>query len=133
MKLNSLTEIPHYKYEGYLWLSDKTEPKVLKDEEFNSNEIKQNPFIIEGLLWAKKERVSIHIRHTGRYLIHKYEVNTPDSSKDVKQYLAHKIEGIEKLKFKQLWEPEKDPLCEGMEVLKMKALVFTGFVYENIK
>ncbi len=127
MKLNSLTEIPDYDYEGYVWLSDKDKPIVLKNEQFDFNTIKQNPFIIEGLLWAKKEGVSIHIRHTGRYLIHKYDMNASDLSKDIKQYLPHKIEGIKKLKFKQVWEPEEDPLCENMEVLKMKALVFIGF------
>lgn len=127
MKLNSLTEIPDYDYEGYVWMSDAKEPKVLKNKKFTFNEDQQNPFIVEGLLWAKKEGVSIHIRHTGRYLIHKYEVNASDLSKDIKQYLPHKIEGIKKLKFKQVWEPEEDPLCENMEVLKMKALVFIGF------
>ncbi|MBA4848974.1 TIGR04423 family type III CRISPR-associated protein [Emticicia sp. BO119] len=133
MKLNQLTDIPDYVYEGYVWLSDNDKPIVYKDVKFKPNEIKQNPFIVEGLLWAKKEGISIHIRHTGRYLIHKYDMNASDLSKDIKQYLPHKIEGIKKLKFKPVWKPETDPLCEGMEVLKMKALVFIGFVYENIK
>ncbi|WP_259015106.1 TIGR04423 family type III CRISPR-associated protein [Emticicia fluvialis] len=133
MKLNLLTDIPDYQYEGYVWMSDKQKPEVFMNKPFNANGHQQNPFIIEGLLWAKKEKVSIHIRHTGKYLIHKYEMNDQDLSEDINQYLAHKIEGIKKLKFKQVWEPEKDPFCEDMEVLKMKALVFIGFESENTK
>lgn len=129
MKLNSLTEIPDYDYEGYVWMSDEKEPKVLKNKKFTFNEDQQNPFIVEGLLWAKKEGVSIHIRHTGRYLINLVELDKVphiEESEEV-QYLAHRVIGVKNLKFMQLWEPEKDPLCEGMEVLKMKALVFIGF------
>jgi CRISPR type III-associated protein (TIGR04423 family) len=123
-----LKDIPNYAYEGYIWFSDQPKPKVLRNDRFEFENIGQNPFIIEALLWAEKEKVAVHISHTHRYLIHIYDLKTLENidNKEI-SYLAHKIDGVKKLKFRQIWQSEEDSLCEGMDVLEMKAQVFIGF------
>lgn len=49
---------------------------------------------------------------------------------EIQTYLPNRMDKIKELKFVQNWVLEKDPLCEGMEVLKPKGLVFVGF---NVK
>lgn len=124
----NLKDIPNHAYEGYVWLSGQPKPKVLSNEKYDFENTGQNPFIIEALLWAKNEKVAVHISHTHRYLINVYDLKTLESAdnKDI-IFLAHKIDGVKKLKFTQIWQAEPDPLCERMEVLEMKAQVFIGF------
>ncbi len=131
MKIN---EIKKRKYEGYLWFSDQEKPKVLKEEEYDFSQLteNENPFIVEGMLFCKEENISIMIRHTGKYHICEFDLNKLEKKgaefEDI-EYLPHRLNGVKKVKFKQLWLPEKDENCEKMEVLKMKALIFTGFEY----
>ncbi|MDO9154290.1 MAG: TIGR04423 family type III CRISPR-associated protein [Paludibacter sp.] len=128
IKHNKLTDIPNYSYEGYIWMSDKNKPTVLNNGSFDFSKISINPFIIEGLLYSKKENISIHIQHTGEYQIFEYHLNdyTPDSFVE-KEYLPHRLENVSKVKFKQIWLPEQDENCVGMEVLILKSIVFCGF------
>jgi len=133
--MNNLSEIKKRKYSGYIWMSDAKEPKVLNGEEFDFSTIGINPFIIEALLYCKEEKTSLTIRHTGKYHINEIDLNNlPDGAKlENIEYLPHRLKDkdkgidVEKVCFKQLWVPEKDENCLDMEVLKMKALVFTGF------
>jgi len=128
MKIN---EIKSRKYEGYVWLSNADKPIVLPKEEFDFSTIKENdnPFIVEALLYCKEENVSVTIRHTGKYHINEFDLNNLQEGAVLEkvQYLPHRLDNIEKVNFKQLWLPEKDENCLNMEVLKMKALIFTGF------
>lgn len=123
-----LKDIPNHVYEGYIWFSNQPEPTVLRNKKFDFENSSQNPFIIEGLLWAEKEQIAVHIIHSHRYLIHKYDLKKLENSDNKNiSYLAHKMDGVKKLKFKQIWQAEKDSLCGDMEVLEMKAQVFIGF------
>lgn len=137
---NTLTEIPERKYQGYIWYSDgqqqqgdkKGKPDVLKgDTLFKFTEDHLNPFVVEAVLYYSdgNEEKSIIIRHTGKYQITEFDLkNLPDGAElNTKTYFAHRIDGIKKLNFKQLWLPEPDSNCEGMEVLTLKAHIFTGF------
>jgi CRISPR type III-associated protein (TIGR04423 family) len=130
MEIKSLDMIPtDYHYEGYLWLSDKQIPEIIDGKvDFSEYIKKQNPFIIEGLLWAEAEQVSIHIKHTHRYLVNKVCLKDfPKESQKDKKYHAHRIVGYKYLKFKQIWLPEPDEFCNNFEVLTMKTMVFVGF------
>lgn len=133
----TLSEIPARKYTGYIWLSDKEKPIVLINKTHDFSKVDVNPFIIEALLWNEEEQVSVMVRHSGRYHVHEYKIKELKQSGELvnKEYLPHQLEHsdktVKKVKFKQVWLPEKDPLCEGMEVLTMKALVFTGLEFEN--
>lgn len=127
-----MNELNNIKYEGYVWLSNEPNPKILKDETFDFSKYVDgsNPFIVEALL--KSGNKSIHIRHTDKYHIDQFDLdNLPDGAKieDTvdEQYLPHSLDGVKKVNFKQLWVAEPDENCEGMSVLKMKALIFTGF------
>jgi len=115
------------KFEGYIWDSYNKNPKVYygnKEIKISTDEVKG--YIIEGLLYCNN--TSIIIRHSGKYHIHEYDLNKLDEENLVKvEYLPHRLKKVKKVCFKQIWITEKDPCCEDMDVLKMKALVFTGF------
>ena len=127
--MNNLSEIKNRKYSGYIWMSDSKEPKMLNKEEFDFSSVGVNPFIIEALLYCEEEKVSLTIRHTGKYHINEINLNKlPDGAElESMEYLPHRLKGVDKVCFKQLWVPEEDENCENWPVLKMKALVFTGF------
>lgn len=133
------SQIPNQLYEGYIWCSDAKKPEPLGKnfnhwERIKSNfsEEKPNPFIIEGLLYFKEgdTEKSIVIRHTGKYHIKEIDLKKlpSDAVLEKYQYMPHRLDGVKKLKFQQLWLPEEDLLCGDMEVLKMKTLLFTGFM-----
>lgn len=140
---NTITEIPKRKYQGYIWFSDKTTPKVLLGkEEFDFSSIDtQNPFIVEALLYCENENKSIMLKHSDKYIIKEFDLNelTKDAEVVEKEYLPHQLKDVAKLKFKQFWETkpflingeeknEDETENEYMETLQLKATVFTGFI-----
>jgi len=131
--MNKLSEIKHRKYTGYIWMSDQKTPEVLINEEFDFSTIGLNPFIVEALLYNKEEDISLTIRHTGKYHINEINLKKlPEGAELVDvAYLPHRIEGVDKVQFKQLWIPEDDENRNDLPVLKMKALAFTGFKLKN--
>jgi|SRR5690554_3371266 len=124
-----LTQIPDLEFEGYVWYSDKEGPTVLRNEKFDFGAVSQNPFVQEALLYCQEKEISVMVRHTGRYHISEIDMNNlPDDAKrKPKEYLPHRLNTSKKLKIEQLWLPEEDSNCEGMEVLTLKAHIFTGF------
>lgn len=131
-KIETITEIPKAKYQGYIWRSDSDSPEVLTgDKNDDMLDPKENSFIIEGNLWDEATGASISIRYIdGRYYIHRTTLTTEDLKND-KKYVAHRIDGYKYLRFVQLWEPRPDPMCEGMEVLEPSKLVFIGFTNDK--
>ena len=120
--------IPEATYEGYIWMSDQTEPDVLmgnKMPEFTLTD-GENPFVAEAQLWDAAHNISISVRFAdGRYHIATTSV-TP-SAADAVTYLPHRIKGVRGLKFQRIWTPIDDPLCEGMPALTLQNTVFIGF------
>ena len=121
-------------YDGYIWYSDKSNPKVFQDEEFEFDTDKiENPFIIEGQLYDDQKMISYSIKFVdGKYICKKYEVESTDFNKkdvEIKTFHANRMDNL-KLQFLQYWKEEVDELCEGMKVLQPKELVFVGFVKE---
>ena len=134
---NSLQEIDKLPYTGYLWHSDQENPvKVTKDQTVDFSKVDINPFIIEGNLFNEQEQISISIRHDGTKPI----ITRADLKKakalgiELKKqnFIAHRIEGVEKLQFTQAWKAEKDEFCNDLEVLKPAWSVFTGFDKEDV-
>ena len=134
---SNLHAIPDFEYIGYIWEADEQSPDVFSTPK-KCDWTKYKSYIVEGWLYCKEkeEELSIHIKHTGTQQIFEYHSKEfpPDSELVEVSYLPHRLKNnIERVYFQQLWIPEKDPLCEdmedgeGMEVLKMKALIFTGF------
>ena len=118
-------------YEGYVWMSDRQEPSVIRpDEEFEMTlRDEDNPFVVEGNLWDAATGLSIMIKYVdGKYIV-RCTVVTDECIKNTtrKEFLPHRIEGVKKLVFLQCWDEVEDPLCENMVTLQPGKLVFVGF------
>jgi len=140
--MTAITDIPTIKYDGYIWLSNEKYPTVLDKQEYDFTQVKENPFVIEALLWNAEKETSIMIRHTGKYHIQEFKLDELPAGHELvdKVYLPHRLgDKVKHVCFKQLWIPQEDPLCfdhetkKGMEVMTMKALIFTGFNYSSQK
>jgi len=122
-------------YTGYLWYSDETQPCVFLDKTFALEESDESArFIIEGNLFDKERQLSVSIRYVdGHYIVKHFQLKDLGTVFDEQEYIPNRmvLEGaekrIEKLRFRQYWQLVPDELCEGMEVLTPKALVFMGF------
>ncbi|MFN3588397.1 MAG: TIGR04423 family type III CRISPR-associated protein [Spirosomataceae bacterium] len=128
--MKAITDIPNKLYQGYVWLSDQKYPTVLDKKQHDFTKLEENQFVMEALLWDAEEQISIMVRHTGTYHIQQFRLNELPAGHQLieKAYLPHRLgDEVKNVRFKQLWVPEKDPLCENMEVMTMKALIFTGF------
>jgi CRISPR type III-associated protein (TIGR04423 family) len=125
-------------YQGYLWFSDSDSPIVFdglsamnKHQKFSEINFlpAANPFIIEGFLYENKQSYSIKYVD-GKYFANQFTV-TDDELNDSKQYIAHRMSMVDKLKFFQRWQAVKDEYCAGMEVLVPAELIFTGLILKN--
>ena len=133
-QIDHLNQIPDNNFSGYLWASDKSTPEIISKIDssiFENNEKPAHPFIREAYLYDSVNNISISVKHvSGKYLIHQFNLNelSEDDKKNIvpKSFLAHNSLG-EKLHFKEIWCPEKDDLCNNFEVLRKKAVVFSGF------
>lgn len=119
------------KCEGYLWWSDKQEPKVYDGDALDiSLDDTQNPFVAEGQLYDKEEKKSYSIKYVdGQYLINIYKVETSDftnKANENKAFLSNRMDG-RWLKFLRYWEEKEDVNCMGMPVLTLTKNVFVGF------
>lgn len=130
---NNLQKIPDFDFQGYVWYSDKEEPEVLVSaRKFDFSTVGTNPFIQEALLFCEDTKTSVMIRHTGSYQISEFDLKKLEQQGAVlseeKQYYPHRLGfNDKKVCIQQLWLPEPDTNCEGMEVLTLKAHIFTGF------
>lgn len=127
-------QIKNAKYEGYLWQSDQSKPRIIGEGEPLSLTLTdgENPFVVEGLLWNPKENTSIQIRYVdGNYFVTTYEVKQEELDGSATMtpftYLPHRLPGVKALKFLRQWEEVKDELCENMPTLQLKANIFVGF------
>jgi CRISPR type III-associated protein (TIGR04423 family) len=126
----NLKDIPSAKYDGYVWMSNEDKPIVLQKEDFNHRESVINPFIVEALLFDEEKQHSIHITHDGSYKITGFDLNTfkkPTFEVVEKSYLPHRLEGLKKVCFKQIWMEEEDKEFPNFPVLTLQATVFCGF------
>ena len=120
-------KIEKSKYQGYLWYSDKNDPNIINNEDFEIelNDDK-NTFVIEGLLYDGKKSISIKYVD-GKYLYKEYDMVKLNGSEMSEQvFYLHRTVG-KKLKFNQYWQEREDSLCEDMKVLQPAELVFVGF------
>ena len=107
-------------YQGYIQMSDKPIKDIWKD----FSDIHFDPksgFVYEAHFWNDKDSIAIK-QINDSWLVDENK-NIPLS--DTQTY--HAINGL-KVKMAQMWEAENDPLCENMPVMKLKKIVFAGFV-----
>ena len=134
-----LQDIPiSIKYEGYLWWSNQEKPDVYVDQELKSQDDKpiwpketNNPFVIEGNLWNKVDKISYLIRFIdGEYLVYEFKLKDSNPESITKlEYLPNRMPpAVKKLLFNEVWIEQPDPLCNGFEVLKPAFIAFVGFI-----
>ena len=116
-------KIEKSQYVGYLWKSDSPTPIVLNPaQEYEYIPVNsENPFIIEGLLYDEKNKIS-------------YSIIYVDGEKE---FLAHLNIGSNiKLLFYEYWSlapnnpdtlDSPDERYEGLSILKPAEFVFYGF------
>lgn len=117
-------------YQGYIWMSDSNKPEVFNHDKVKDIILddKMNPFIIEGQLYDQANGKSYSIKFVdGKYLTKAYDVNEKDGKDTVTEHFIANFDGVNMLKFLRYWKPAADTLCEGMNVLQPKELVFIGF------
>lgn len=123
-----MEQIEKSTYQGYLWYSDKDQPKVLNnvDSEITLDETK-NPFVIEGQLFDGKRSISIKYVD-GKYIVKKYVLaELPKEDFTEQSLLAHRMKDVKSLNFRQYWREQEDELCDGKKVLQPAELVLVGF------
>lgn len=118
------------KAQGYVWWSDREEPKTYNNEAVNlSLDESGNPFIVEGQLFDVDKKESYSIRYVdGKYYVKTTLVADADyqSPNEIKTYFPNRMDNL-KLKFLRYWQPVKDENCLDMEVLTLTKNVFIGF------
>lgn len=118
-------------YEGYLWYSNQQKP--VKVTKIKRDDFSDLPFIVEGNLYAEDKGISIAIKNIdGDYFITQGNVvDLPEDQLTHQEFVAHKLDGVEKIKMIQFWEEsENDELLEGMKTLKPCWRAFIGFKKE---
>lgn len=121
-------------YEGYLWCSNESAPKQVN--KISRDDFTTLPFIVEGNLYSAKDKISVRVGNIdGAYFITQGIVkDLPEEQITRQEFVAHKLDGIAKVKMIQYWEEsEKDELLEGMKTLKPSWSAFVGFIKNDEK
>lgn len=115
-------------YEGYLWYSNQ--PKPEQRNKIRLEDFTDLPFIVEGNLYSGKEGISINIKNIdGEYFVTQGVLkDLPTDQITEQEFLAHKLDGVKKIKMIQFWNEIEDELCEGMKTLKPGWQAFKGFI-----
>jgi len=132
--VDNIDELPDLRYEGYIWMSDEAEPRKIDSKSQIPAETK-NPFIVEGFLKSTDGNVSVSlVPMNGELKIYQFDLNLiktlPEPLKTEISFLTHRFDNAA-ISFITVWLPEKDKLCEDMEVLQPKMRVFKGFEFNN--
>lgn len=127
----SIKDIKAYKYEGYLWWSDKENPDVIEGKVSDLLPSEgANPFVAEGLLYNKEKGLSYSIKYVdGCYIVQEYTVTDADKANpdnQEKTYLSNRM-GNKRLKFLRYWEEMPDKANHKLPVLTQTKNVFIGF------
>lgn len=148
MKININDITLDKNYEGYLWLSNSTEPHVYINEKINLH-MKEGIFIVEGQLYNSTDYISYSIKYVdGKYIVYKNDIDSAllnlgegkqksitmkdEEGNDVlciverKDYLSNRMSD-HWLKFLRYWEEKEDENCMNMPVLTFTKNVFVGF------
>ncbi|GAA4829466.1 TIGR04423 family type III CRISPR-associated protein [Algivirga pacifica] len=131
-KLDKLTDIPHGNYEGYLWYSNSRQAEVIESNEPKMPafpEERSIPFIIEGMLYERSSKRSIHIKNlNGKYVITQFDFDHYPEEEIIVEDRYYLVNGQKfKMHISELWKTQ--PLEEGskFEALAPIAHVFSGF------
>jgi CRISPR type III-associated protein (TIGR04423 family) len=131
-KVIQIEDIPSLNYGGYLWYSDSRNPLIIKDD-FKPDLLSELPFVVEGNLWAEKEKVSISIKHiNGEYIISSFSLDAIDDLESKTKKFISNIPSFTQYKIYQHWESVTNENCENMLVAKPVWFAFVGLIKETI-
>lgn len=134
----SINEIPlKGNYEGYYWMSDSRDPKVLHGENLSEEFVGKNPFVVEAELYDRDNQTSYSVHHAGNKVVCKCfvvkEADFDSHNVDTLLYESKRMGGLQ-LRFLQYWEAQDDKTCpidetgkKFMQSLQMTKRVFVGF------
>lgn len=125
----SIDQISDQKYDGYIWMSDKEDPDLLKGKKFSLPE-GCNPFIVEGQLYSEEAGLSYSIKYVdGEYIVFEHKVSAADISSPDNEVIVYEPNrmNVGGLKFLRVWEKKADDNCLDMDVLTLTKNVFIGF------
>ncbi len=116
-------------YEGYVWMSNQSQPTLVESELYSCElNPAANPFIVEAQLYCRESDVSVSVRYNdGRYYAYSYENAASAGEGTTATYIAHRMGSHDKLCFRQMWNECADVNCDGMMVLQPTQFVFVGF------
>ena len=109
-------------YEGYVQFSHRPlEQKDIFDDKDKAPKVAKDEkgFIYEAHFCNGQESIMIR-QQNADWVVSKTEITSAEFE------TFHGIAGL-KIKMAQIWEAKADELCEGMEVMKLKKVVFAGF------
>lgn len=121
--------IPQLEYSGYLWYSDEKQPVIIDAKQKFSSEMLQNlPFVVEGMLYADAEKISIRIVNIdGKYFISKMKISQPSAGNIYTFFAKSHFGKGQKIRVYEHYEEKADVLNDGMKVLQPVWTAFLGF------
>lgn len=134
----SISKIPlKGNYEGYYWMSDSRDPKVLHGENLSEEFVGKNPFVVEAELYDRDNHTSYSVHHAGNKVVCKCfvvkEADFDSHNVDTLLYKSNRMDDLQ-LSFLQYWEAQDDKTCpidetgeKFMQSLQMTKRVFVGF------
>lgn len=120
------------KWIGYYWLSDATKPEVMTTAVALSKDLideKRNPFVVEANFVSEDGAKSVFMTHVDGHLrVTVTDTATPEGAEDEEENLvAHRMDGVAKLRFVRRWVRRDDELCLGWPSLVPERRIFKGF------
>lgn len=129
MKTTEFTLEAQKSIEGYIWMSNTSEPRVFNNESLEQPETYKssaNPFVIEAQLIIGNE-ISLSIKQVdGIFIINKYQLSDFNNATR-KHFAANKMGRVKGLDFVLNWREETDNACMAFPVLMPAEFVFVGF------
>jgi len=111
-------------YQGYVQFSHRA-IDLKKDIFPRKDDIKdEKGFIYEAHFYNGIDSITIKQVNDSCLISKTYIPNIKDE--DRQTYISE-VEGCSNIIMAQIWEATPDELCEGMEVMKLKKVVFAGF------
>ena len=120
-------------YDGYVWMSNATQPIVLHDTRLPFALDSRNPFVAEAQLFDRATQCSYSVRNVGNEIICTV-ANIADENETKTNHVflstGDSLKGL-RLRFCDIWERRADEKCLGMERLTIVGRAFIGFENEN--
>lgn len=115
-------------YEGYVQFSHRPIDKE-KDIFYNGKGVHvedEKGFIYEAHFCNDEKSVSIKQINSEWKISTTSLIAQENTTIEIQRYISY-ITNLPKVKMAQVWISEPDELCEGMQVKKLKKVVFAGF------